>query len=66
MIQASWEEICPIIATLLNEKFVHYLNLSLKYLPALETLNANPSRKKELYSYDKRLSLGFDNQIFIW
>ena len=41
-IQASWEEISPLIAALLKKshnspKVVRYFNLSLNYLPALET-----------------------------
>ena len=67
-IQASWEEISPLIAALLKEshnspKIVCYLNLSLNYLPALETLNDHV--KADLYSYGKRLSLGFDHQLLV-
>lgn len=69
-IQASWEEISPLIAALLKEshnfpKLVRYLNLSLNYLPALETLNERHRVKADLYSYSKRLSLGFDNQMLV-
>ena len=34
-IQATWEEIAPVIATLLKKSLVQNLNLSLNYLPAL-------------------------------
>ena len=64
-IQASWEEIALVIATLLRKPIVQNLNLSFNYLPELETLNDNPSVKQELYSYGRRLSLGYDNQMFI-
>lgn len=64
-VQASWEEIVPLIATLLKNPLVQYLNLSLNYLPALETLNDNPSVKQELYSYGRRLSLGYNNQLLV-
>ena len=64
-IQASWEEIAPVIATLLKKQLVQNLNLSLNYLPALETLNDKPSVKQELYSYGRQLSLGYDNQMLI-
>ena len=64
-IQASWEEIALVIATLLRKPLVQNLNLSFNYLPELETLNDNLSVKQELYSYGRRLSLGYDNQMFI-
>lgn len=69
-IHASWEEISPLIAALLKEsrtspKLVGYLNLSLNFLPALETLNENQRVKADLYSYGKRLSLGFDYQMLL-
>ncbi len=64
-IQASWEETALVIATLLRKPLVQNLNLSFNYLPELETLNDNPSVKQELYSYGRRLSLGYDNQMFI-
>ena len=67
-IQASRKEISPLIAALLKEshnspKLVRYLNLSLNYLPALETLNDRV--KADLYSYGKHLSLGFDYQMLV-
>lgn len=52
------------IANLLRKPLVQNLNLSFNYLPELETLNDNPSVKQELYSYGRRLSLGYDNQMF--
>ncbi len=64
-IQASWEEVAPLIATLIRKPLVQNLNLSYNYLPALETLNDNPSVKQELYSYGRRLSLGYDNQMLV-
>ena len=64
-IQASWEEIAPVIATLLMKPLVQNLNMSLNYLPALETLNDNPSVKQELCSYGKRLRLGYENQMLV-
>ena len=64
-IEASWEEIAPVIATLLKEPLVQNLRLSLNFLPALETLNNNPAVKQELYSYGRRLSLGYDNQALV-
>ncbi|KAL0019035.1 hypothetical protein WJX77_006427 [Trebouxia sp. C0004] len=44
------------IATLLKKP--HNLNLSFNYLPALETLNDNPSVRQELCSYGKTNQLG--------
>lgn len=64
-VQASWEEIVPLIATLLKKPLVQYLNLSLNYLPALETLDNDPLVKQELYSYGRRLSLGYTYQLLI-
>lgn len=69
-IEASWEEISPLIAALLKEsrnspRLVGYLNLSLNFLPALETLNENHRVKADLYSYGKSLSLGFDYQMLV-
>ena len=61
----SWEEITPLIDLLLNKPLVQNLNLSLNSLPALETLNDDPQMKEELYSYGRRLSLGYDNQMNI-
>ena len=69
-IQASWEETIAIIAALLqdtdtSQRRVSNLNLSLNYLPALETLNADDKMKQVMYSYRRRLSLGFDSATTI-
>lgn len=64
-IQASWEEIISVIANLLKKPLVQNLNLSLNFLPALETLDNNAAVKQELYSHERRLSLGYDKQMLV-
>jgi len=54
-----------VIAALLKEQLVQYLNLSLNYLPALESLNKDPAMKRELCSYGNKLTLGFDNEMLV-
>ena len=52
-IEATWGETVPVITTLRKKLLVDSLNLSVNYLSALETLNANLSVKLELYSYGR-------------
>ena len=52
------------------EKTVQYLNLRLNYGNLITCrhwrhLNDNPSVKQELYSYGRRLSLGYNDQLLV-
>ena len=60
--QASWKEMSVVTAALLEQQLVQYLNLSLNYLPALETLSQDSEIERKLGSYGCRLSLGFDHE----
>ncbi|KAA6427624.1 MAG: hypothetical protein FRX49_02287 [Trebouxia sp. A1-2] len=62
-ITANWEELLPIVRDFLGTKTVEYLDLSLNYLPALETLQQSDVLLRGYVSYGDRLSLGVDGNF---
>ena len=59
-IKADWEELLPIVRDFLGTKTVEYLDLSLNYLPALETLQQSDVLLRGYTAYGETLSLGVD------
>lgn len=55
---SSWGEVCRLARKLLHA--VEFLDLSLNYLPPLESLKEDKAAEKELKDFRVRLSLGSD------
>ena len=62
-IRADWEELLPVVRDFLGTKTVEYLDLSLNYLPALETLHQSDVLLRGYTAYGERLSLGMDGNF---
>ena len=62
-ITAGWKELLPVVRDFLSTKTVEYLDLSLNYLPALETLQQNDVLLRDYTAYGERLSLGVDGNF---
>lgn len=62
-IRSGWEELLPIVQDFLSTETVEYLDLSLNYLPALETLQQDDVLLRAYTAYGERLSLGLDGNF---
>lgn len=58
--RATWQELLPIVKGFLDGDVVQYLDLSMNYLPGLQTLQENTGLLNTYKSFGERLSLGLD------
>ncbi|KAL3154952.1 hypothetical protein ABBQ38_011481 [Trebouxia sp. C0009 RCD-2024] len=59
-IRATWQQLLPVVKSFLDGKVVQYLDLSMNYLPALQTLQEDPHVLKSYKSFGETLSFGLD------
>lgn len=57
-IQATWQQLLPVVTSFLDGNVVQYLDLSMNPLPALEYLQEDPGLLDSYKSFGERLSLG--------
>lgn len=62
-ITAGWAELLPIVEDFLSANTVEYLDLSLNFLPALETLQQSDVLLRGYTAYGERLSLDVDGNF---
>ncbi len=59
-IRATWQELLPVVESFLNGNVVQYLDLSMNYLPALESLQKDTVLLNTYKAFAERLSFGMD------
>ena len=59
-IQATWQQLLPVVKSFLDDNVVQYLDLGMNYLPALQTLQDDRDLLKSYKSFGERLSFGLD------
>ena len=59
-IRATWQELLPVVKSFLNDNVVQYLDLSMNYLPALQSLQEDTGLLNTYKSFGQRLSVGLD------
>ncbi|DBA98920.1 TPA: hypothetical protein ACH3X1_014666 [Trebouxia sp. C0004] len=57
-IRATWQELLPVVESFLN--VVQYLDLSMNYLPALQSLQKDTVLLNKYKAFGERLSFGLD------
>ncbi len=59
-IRATWQELLPVVKSFLDGDVVQYLDLSMNYLPGLQTLQEDTGLLNTYKSFGERSSFGLD------